>query len=168
MYLSVPATQHHEELYHNTPETQTEEAYTHPEDLAHFEHHEDIEREEEDKARKAQGLPPTDPNIPLDDQTAQPDHDAIDARNAQADQQRQQVFVAGGSGTGKAQAGLDDPTPEEAARRERAKQARDQSKRLSDAKKEAQNRGAWGEGGDSGFKKPKDQADRLRDRIPYK
>lgn len=27
---------HHEELYHNTPETQTDESYTHPEDIAHF------------------------------------------------------------------------------------------------------------------------------------
>lgn len=27
---------HHEELYHNTPETQTDESYTHPEDIEHF------------------------------------------------------------------------------------------------------------------------------------
>ncbi|CAD6564054.1 MAG: hypothetical protein CYPHOPRED_001928 [Cyphobasidiales sp. Tagirdzhanova-0007] len=161
---------HHEELYHNTPETQTEESYSHPEDIAHFEHHEDIEREEEDKARKAQGLPATDPNLPLDDQTAQPDHDEVEARlkakddaaAAAADQGQepdQKVFASPPK--------LDDPSPEEEARRARAQSARDQAKRLKDQSKEAQARGAWGDNGE-GFKKPKDKVDRLRDRIPYK
>jgi hypothetical protein len=49
---------HHEELYHSTPETQTEEAYSHPEDVRHFAQHEAIEAQEEELARKAQGLPP--------------------------------------------------------------------------------------------------------------
>lgn len=48
---------HHEELYHSTPETQTEEAYSHPEDVKHFAHHQAIEAQEEELARKAQGLP---------------------------------------------------------------------------------------------------------------
>ncbi|KAH8921103.1 hypothetical protein BT69DRAFT_1298898 [Atractiella rhizophila] len=47
---------HHEELYHSTPETQTDESYNHPEDIAHFTHHEQIELEEENKVRLAQGL----------------------------------------------------------------------------------------------------------------
>ncbi|EST07299.1 RNA recognition motif domain protein [Kalmanozyma brasiliensis GHG001] len=48
---------HHEELYHNTPETQTDDAYSHKEDLEHFAHHEKIEKEEEKRERKAEGLP---------------------------------------------------------------------------------------------------------------
>ena len=79
--------------------------------------------------------------------------------------QQQQVFVASGAGSGADK--LDNPSAEEQARRARAQAAREQSKRLQDAKKEAQSRGAWGENGE-GFKKPKDKVDRLRDRIPYK
>lgn len=48
---------HHEEIYHNTPDTQKQEAYTHPEDKEHFAHHDDIEREEEQRERKAEGMP---------------------------------------------------------------------------------------------------------------
>ena len=47
---------HHEELYHNTPETQTDESYTHKEDLEHFAHHDEIEAEEDALVNKAQGL----------------------------------------------------------------------------------------------------------------
>ncbi|BGP14622.1 hypothetical protein JCM10213_002210 [Rhodosporidiobolus nylandii] len=46
---------HHEEKYHNTPETQTEEAYIHPEDIEHFMAHETIEDEEEEKLRHFTG-----------------------------------------------------------------------------------------------------------------
>ncbi|EPQ26270.1 uncharacterized protein PFL1_06205 [Pseudozyma flocculosa PF-1] len=48
---------HHEEIYHNTPETQADEAYTHKEDLDHFAKHEKIEEEEERRERHAEGLP---------------------------------------------------------------------------------------------------------------
>ncbi|CEH17991.1 precursor to secretory protein ssp120 [Ceraceosorus bombacis] len=48
---------HHEEIYHNTPETQDDSAYTHKEDLEHFAHHQRIEDEEERRERKAEGLP---------------------------------------------------------------------------------------------------------------
>lgn len=145
-------------MYHNTPETQTEESYNHPEDIAHFEHHEDIEREEEDKARKAQGLPATNPNIPLDDQTAQPDHDEIEAKLL-AKEAGQQVLGGGGNTNDK----------EEAARQARSQANKEATEKymLSKQKQEAKARGAWGDNGE-GFKKPKDKVDRLRDRIPYK
>ena len=48
---------HHEEIYHNTPETQTDSSYNHPEDIEHFAKHEKIEQEEEQRERKAEGLP---------------------------------------------------------------------------------------------------------------
>jgi Ca2+-binding EF-hand superfamily protein len=47
---------HHEEKYHNTPETQTDESYNHPEDLEHFSHHEGIEKEEMERLAKFQGI----------------------------------------------------------------------------------------------------------------
>jgi len=47
---------HHEEQFHSTPETQTDESYTHPEDIEHFAHHEAIEREEALREAKYQGI----------------------------------------------------------------------------------------------------------------
>ncbi|RSH84358.1 uncharacterized protein EHS24_005878 [Apiotrichum porosum] len=49
---------HHEEMYHSTPETQTDESYNHPEDIEHFKHHEHIENEEDARQRIFEGLPP--------------------------------------------------------------------------------------------------------------
>ncbi|CAD6933135.1 unnamed protein product [Tilletia controversa] len=48
---------HHEEIYHNKPETQTDDSYTHKEDIEHFSHHEKIESEEEERERHAEGMP---------------------------------------------------------------------------------------------------------------
>jgi len=47
---------HHEEIYHSTPETQTDESYNHPEDIEHFVHHEAIEKAEAIREAKFQGI----------------------------------------------------------------------------------------------------------------
>ncbi|KAF9245664.1 hypothetical protein BU15DRAFT_40778 [Melanogaster broomeanus] len=47
---------HHEEQYHSTPETQTDESYTHPEDIEHFAHHAIIENEEAQREAAYQGI----------------------------------------------------------------------------------------------------------------
>ncbi|KAF7302661.1 Precursor to secretory protein [Mycena chlorophos] len=47
---------HHEEEFHSTPETQTDESYNHPEDIEHFAHHEAIERKEAEKEAEFQGI----------------------------------------------------------------------------------------------------------------
>lgn len=44
------------EQFHSTPETQTDEAYNHPEDLEHFAQHEVIERQEAELEAKFQGI----------------------------------------------------------------------------------------------------------------
>ncbi|GAA5898395.1 hypothetical protein JCM8208_006970 [Rhodotorula glutinis] len=49
---------HHEERYHNTPETQREEDYVHPEDIEHFMSHEAIEDEEDERIRQFTGEDP--------------------------------------------------------------------------------------------------------------
>ncbi|KAI9570144.1 hypothetical protein HD554DRAFT_2019235 [Boletus coccyginus] len=47
---------HHEEQFHATPETQTDESYNHPEDIEHFSHHETIEILEAEREAKYQGI----------------------------------------------------------------------------------------------------------------
>ncbi|KAF8913193.1 hypothetical protein CPB84DRAFT_1760582 [Gymnopilus junonius] len=47
---------HHEEQFHSTPETQTDESYTHAEDMEHFSQHEAIERKEAEREAKFQGV----------------------------------------------------------------------------------------------------------------
>ena len=54
---------HHESIYHNKPEQQTDEAYSHKEDDEHFRNHDRIEREEEERERKAEGLPTIEEDI---------------------------------------------------------------------------------------------------------
>ncbi|BGO90177.1 hypothetical protein NBRC10512_002570 [Rhodotorula toruloides] len=49
---------HHEEKYHNTPETQREEDYVHPEDIEHFLSHEEIEEQEDERVRHFTGEEP--------------------------------------------------------------------------------------------------------------
>jgi hypothetical protein len=44
------------EQFHSTPETQTDESYTHPEDMEHFAQHESIERKEAEREAKFQGV----------------------------------------------------------------------------------------------------------------
>ncbi|RXK41351.1 hypothetical protein M231_01256 [Tremella mesenterica] len=56
---------HHEELYHSTPETQTDESYVHPEDHIH------IEAEEDARERIFEGLPP-DANLEMDHVASDP------------------------------------------------------------------------------------------------
>lgn len=70
---------HHEELYHSTPETQTDESYNHPEDIEHFKNHHHIEAEEDARERRFQGLP-QDANLEKDHVAADPlDEHAHDA-----------------------------------------------------------------------------------------
>lgn len=47
---------HPAEEFHSTPETQTDEAYNHPEDIEHFAHHEEIEHQEAEREARFQGI----------------------------------------------------------------------------------------------------------------
>nr|VWO94406.1 EF-hand domain-containing protein [Ganoderma boninense] len=58
---------HHEEQFHSTPETQTDEAYTHPEDLEHFAHHEKIERIEAEQQHEQQQKSGEEPHLLVQD-----------------------------------------------------------------------------------------------------
>ncbi|KAG9098297.1 hypothetical protein FRC06_006554 [Ceratobasidium sp. 370] len=145
---------HHEELYHNTPETQTDESYNHPEDMwvqaliareqathsyiflssEHFAHHEEIERLEAERERKYEGLAPDGIHA------AEPD------KNAESDPEFK-------------------PSPKYTYTR--ARKDGQAAGQLEDLKREAAAKDAWGTG-DAGYKRPKEAADRLRKNVPYK
>ncbi|GAA5903523.1 nucleobindin SSP120 [Sporobolomyces salmoneus] len=180
---------HHEEQFHNTPETQREEDYIHPEDIEHFMSHEQIEAEEEEKVAVFTG---EEPDIPSDERvTAEEVQQHIfnelnglsdEPTEVEKESQREldeHVGAAGGGGGGGASkvekswtsvhAKDDEATisAEEQARRDRAEFARQQAAKFGKDVKEASRRGEWGTG-ESAFERPRDAADRLRKNIPYK
>ncbi|PCH34092.1 hypothetical protein WOLCODRAFT_22453 [Wolfiporia cocos MD-104 SS10] len=65
---------HHEEQYHSTPETQTDESYVHPEDLEHFAQHEAIEREEAEREARFQGISVEEALKQHEPEPAEPEH----------------------------------------------------------------------------------------------
>ncbi|KAI5475025.1 secretory pathway protein Ssp120 [Pseudohyphozyma bogoriensis] len=159
---------HHEEKYHNTPETQNEEDYIHPEDIEHFMQHEQIEAEEAERVREFQG-------ITEEEEAAQ--FAAAEASAAAAQQAR--IFDntppedpntrdAIPSPPVPEQRIVNPPSPEEEARRERAAFAKAQAAKFGKDAREASKRGEWGSAPGAEFKRPKDDADRLRKAVPYK
>ncbi|GAA5973752.1 hypothetical protein JCM21900_006545 [Sporobolomyces salmonicolor] len=181
---------HHEEKYHNTPETQREEDYIHPEDIEHFMSHEQIEAEEEERVAVFTG---EEPDIPADaavtpedvqqhifnELNGLPDEptEAERASDAELDASRpvppsageekrtRPVFMAN-SGKPSSQASAR-ASAEEEARRERAEFAKLQAAKFGKDVREATKRGEWG-AGQAAFERPRDAADRLRKNIPYK
>jgi len=87
---------HHEELYHSTPETQTDESYVHPEDFDHFTHHAHIEAEEDARERAFAGLP-ADADL-SQDHVAVPD--ALDTHQHAPGEGPQEVISEQGEGGG--------------------------------------------------------------------
>ncbi|GAA6022199.1 hypothetical protein JCM11491_002430 [Sporobolomyces phaffii] len=184
---------HHEEQFHNTPETQREEDYIHPEDIEHFMSHEQIEAEEEEKVAVFTG---DEPDIPADEKVTAEDVQqhifnelnglADEPSEAEKESERELEEHIGGGRDGqggdssavnaKGTAGswknvyAEDErrvSPEEQARRDRAEFAKQQAAKFGKDVKEASRRGEWGSG-ESAFERPRDAADRLRKNIPYK
>ncbi|CAG7853967.1 SubName: Full=Related to SSP120-secretory protein {ECO:0000313/EMBL:CCA67170.1} [Serendipita indica DSM 11827] len=130
---------HHEEVFHSTPETQTDDAYVHPEDIEHFEQHEKIELEEENKERAYQGLPPF-----------------KNLREAEAAREKEIADA-------KAEASR---VPGRFARQQ-PPERQDPKIKFKDAGAEAENKPEWGEG-DEAYMRPKTPAEKLRKNVPYK
>lgn len=171
---------HHEEIYHNTPETQTDEAYNHPEDVEHFAHHEAIEREEEQRERHAEGMPTIEEDArraaeakakgekyesPYDAQMAAGVEKAAEEALKQTPEQHVFKTPEGNHVVNEVGSDAAGNTPGSSARVGESEDAR--RERLTRAKFEASKRPAYGEGG-SGFARPKDDADRMRKGAPYK
>jgi len=150
---------HHEEIYHSTPETQTDESYNHPEDIEHFTHHEDIEIEEENRERKFQGLPP------LDENGNPPAEEVAEAAEAEAEAEAELPQQEGGQQV--LQEGAAEEKKPSGPRFDRNRKEPPVTEKFKGAAQEAAGQGHWGEG-EGGFKSPRTPADRLRRNLPYK
>ncbi|KZO91873.1 hypothetical protein CALVIDRAFT_547157 [Calocera viscosa TUFC12733] len=153
---------HHEEIYHSTPETQTDESYVHPEDVEHFMNHEAIELEEENRERRFQGLPELDengnPSEPSGDEGEQVAEGSGEGVKEEVPQQAggQQVLAEGEAEGEK-----------KGPRFERGRKEPPVSEKFKGAAEAAADKEHWGEG-EGGFKPPRTPADRLRRNLPYK
>jgi hypothetical protein len=152
---------HHEEQFHSTPETQTDESYNHPEDLEHFAMHEQIEHQEAEKEAKYQG-------ITVEEAIHQHEEAAAEAQRKFDEYQAQQHPQDGqqqplGTGRDPNGIGMDGKkvtrvTPPEKANPE---------VKYKDASSKKSEQAEWG-AGDKGYKAPKVPADRMRKNVPYK
>jgi hypothetical protein len=138
---------HHEEMYHNTPETQTDESYNHPEDLEHFAHHEAIERKEAEKEAKYQGI------------TVEEVLAAQEEALAHSGEHSQEPV------------GVDSNAPANPNTKPPPKITRVTPPEKQDPSVKYQavrdRKAEWGEGTD-GYKAPKEPVDRMRKNVPYK
>jgi len=181
---------HHEEVYHSTPETQTDESYNHPEDLEHFAMHEKIEAEEEARERRFQGLAADEPLNPHEhdhdhpapaassevvrdptDQTPQghgqpqiPGAQSLapEATPAEHPHDDQKAFGVPDSTLAEAPA-----HPKVTVNRETPPEMQPPEVRYGKAAAEGRSKSEWGQGED-GYKRPKTPADKMRKNLPYK
>ncbi|KDQ63066.1 hypothetical protein JAAARDRAFT_29063 [Jaapia argillacea MUCL 33604] len=171
---------HHEEMYHSTPETQTDESYNHPEDIEHFAQHEQIERVEAEKEAKFQG-------ITVDEALAQHDPEVNPpAKVEQPADGGQHPIAPPGHGQPQipgAREGVQHPHDdqlEDTGRPSEPQTARnpkvtrvvppeklDPEVRYRDADREPSSQEEWG-AGEGGYKTPKSPAERMRKNLPYK
>ncbi|KAG5652199.1 hypothetical protein H0H81_005934 [Sphagnurus paluster] len=159
---------HHEEQFHSTPETQTDEAYNHPEDLEHFAQHDAIERQEAEKEAKFQGITVEEvlqghehndaPPVAADgtDGGEHQEIPPVDMTPHPHDEPAREVPAASQQGP---------PVPK--VTRVTPPEKQDPSIRFKDASKAAKQKGEWGTG-EGGYKPPTDPSDRMRKNMPYK
>jgi hypothetical protein len=133
------------EQFHSTPETQTDESYTHPEDFEHFANHRDIELKEAEKEAKFQGV------------TVQ---EVLDA------------MLGGGASPPGASPDNEHPDhssnapsspspPKPKITRDTPPEKLDPSIKYADAARDKDKNSEWGQGS-GGYKTPKSPADKLR------
>ncbi|KAH9486439.1 putative calcium-binding protein [Psilocybe cubensis] len=143
---------HHEEQFHSTPETQTDESYTHPEDLEHFAQHESIERKEAEREAKFQG-------VTVEEIVQEQEKAAEQAKvAAQAAAQAAAAAAAAQERAFPASKPVTRVTPPE---------KQDPEVKYKNAGSEGVRKGEWGTG-DQGYKPPTDPSDKLRKNLPYK
>ncbi|KZP28919.1 hypothetical protein FIBSPDRAFT_917554 [Athelia psychrophila] len=141
---------HHEEEYHSTPETQTDESYNHAEDLEHFAAHESIELKEAEKEAKFQG-------ITVEEALASHDPDAVPPPPAAENNE--------GAGAGEPATPILPPNPK--VTRVTPPEKQDPAIRYKDAASEKDKTSEWGVG-DEGYKPPSSPSDKMRKNVPYK
>jgi len=133
---------HHEEQFHNTAETQTDESYNHPEDIEHFAQHDTIERKEAEREAKFQG-------ITVEEALAQHEEPVVSDKHP-----------------------AEHPTTEgqeipKKYERQVPLDQQDPAIRFRQAKAESDAQGEWGSGA-GGYKSPKNPSEKMRRNLPYK
>lgn len=153
------------EQFHSTPETQTDEAYNHPEDLEHFAHHEAIERKEAVKEAQYQG-------ISVEEVLAQHEHDGEPVRAPTQD--GKQAPLGGPAPPDPlaahpyGDAAVPPPAKPNTPKYTRpASEQNDPVVKFRNAKKDSQAQGEWGQG-QGGYKAPISPAEKMRKNVPYK
>jgi hypothetical protein len=130
------------EQYHNTPETQTEESYTHPEDLEHFANHETIEITEAEREAIYQG-------ITVEEALAQHRNPAVSEEHPAQ------------------RANTDNQDVPKKIERPISPELQDPAVRFREAKADSKVHGEWGTG-EAGYATPKSASERMRKNVPYK
>jgi len=130
------------EKYHSTPETQTDESYTHPEDLEHFAQHEAIERKEAEREAKFQGLS-------VEEVLKAQEQAAVAAASAAASASAEAAAAATATPSTKPVVRVPPPEKQEPAAKYKG------------AKGEGEKKGEWGTG-EGGYKSPTDPSDKMR------
>jgi hypothetical protein len=152
------------EMYHNTPETQTDESYTHPEDLEHFAHHEEIERKEAEKEAVFQG-------ISVEEALQQHEHDG-EPRSPPADAPTPDAgdrvpHDEHGPTPGHPHDDQQVPLKPAVPNYTRAPKGSDPVEKYMNAKQGSGADSEWGQG-DGGYRSPKSPSEKMRKNVPYK
>jgi len=155
---------HHEEMYHATPETQTDDSYTHPEDLEHFQQHAIIEEEENRRERKFTGL--------SEEEMGQMQHEHDGSGQDDSHSHPTDSSDVPGSNQTEPQAGdLSEQQTSSAAKpkftREVPPEEQEPAERYADALRDRESQPEWGQGKE-GYKRPKTPSDKMRRNLPYK
>lgn len=129
------------EQYHSTPETQTDESYIHPEDIEHFSHHDDIERQEYEREARYQG-------VSVDEAARAHDEPPVHSPSEAHQQEPMDANQAAAAPKPKIVRGV---PPERL----------DPSVRYQSIGKDSAGQSEWGTG-EQGYKQPKSPAERLR------
>jgi len=138
---------HHEEEFHSTPETQTDESYHHPEDFEHFAQHESIERKEAEREAKFQGI-------------------TVEEALASHEEHAGEGSSPGPGVVPVPQYGSQEPLKPKITR-PTPPEKQDPRIKYQDATKEKDTQSEWGTG-EEGYKSPKSPAEKLRKNLPYK
>ncbi|KAF5332539.1 hypothetical protein D9611_005141 [Ephemerocybe angulata] len=162
---------HHEEEFHSTPETQTDESYTHPEDLEHFAHHEAIENKEAEREAAFQGISVED----LNKERLQ----AQEAADAAASASASKAAAIGDAATapegqatataaeGESAAAAVETSAKPGVTRVTPPEKQDPSIKFADARARAAANAEWGNG-EAGYKPPAKPEEKMRRGLPYK
>jgi len=158
---------HHEEEYHSTPETQTDESYNHPEDIEHFAMHESIELKEAEKEATYQGIT-VEEALAAHEQAEKVYEEKMAAvAQQEGDEQQQQPLAVEHPHAEQVEPISPVEAPNPKVTRIPPPEKQDPAVKFRDAKAQAEAKGAWGDGND-GFLPPVEPGDKMRRNLPYK